>query len=197
MLNLMLLLQDVAAPVAEAAPEAASGSTLDTILKFALPIIGLVLTAFAIPWLRNMSKKAKAEAEVSGIEKGSAIFERVKSFVLRRVSDLIEEQYPEIAAEALAGNLNADAIKTRLYGLGRELKAEAIDYFQGQGLDVVKEIGDDALDKLIRSAANQLSPFPGKSTAVVLAESTVSNMIVDKGVEWAASKFFNADSPDQ
>jgi hypothetical protein len=192
MLNLMFVFQDATAPAAEAATEAAaSGWTLDGILKLVLPLIGLALTAFAIPWLRKMGAKADAESKKTGLEAGSTLVERVKSYVFRRVADLIEDEYPKIAAEVITNGLSTEAIKERLYGIGAGLKQEAIEYFQGQGIDLVKEMGDKALDSLIRSAANQLSPFPGKSTAVVLAESTVSNLIVDKGVDWAAKKFLS------
>jgi len=191
MWTLMLALQDAAAPAVEAAAEATkdaagSGFSLDGILKLVVPLIGLALTAFAIPYLRKLGKKANLEA-------GATLFDRVKGFVFRRVGDIIEENYPKIAAIVVKDGLDAEKIKGLLYELGAELKAEAIAYFKAQGVDLIKEMGDDALDKLIRSAANKLSPFPGKSTAVVLAETTISNMIVDKGVDWAAQKFMTND----
>jgi len=187
------VLQDAVAPVVEAAPaaaeKAAEGGTLQTVLMLVVPVLGLVITMFLVPWLRKMSQKADAEAQKAGIEKGAALFERVKGYVFRRVSDLIEEEYPKIAADVIAGTLDKDTIKMRLHAIGAGLKAEATAYFKAQGVDLIKEMGDDALDKLIRSAANKLSPFPGKETAVVLAETTISNILVNKGVEWATKKF--------
>lgn len=191
MYTVMLTLLQDAAPAAEAA--ATTGSVWSTILPIVLSVVGLAVTAFLIPLLRKQAAKASAEAEIAGIEKGAALFERVKGFVFRRVADLIEEEYPKIAAAVVAGDLNADTIKDTLYRIGANLKQEAIDYFNHQGIDVVKEMGDEALDKLIRSAANQLSPFPGKSTAVVLATTTISNLIVGKGVDWATKKFLDSD----
>lgn len=186
----LLILQDAAPAAAKA-----DGSVWSTVLPIVLSVVGLVLTGFLIPWLRKMAAKAQTEATQAQVETGAAIFERVKGFVFRRVSDLIEDEYPKIAAQVVAGTLDKDAIKSQLYALGAGLKQEAIDYFNGQGIDVVKQMGDDALDKLIRSAANMLSPFPGKATAVVLAETTVSNLIVDKGVEWARTTFLPPEPP--
>ncbi len=69
------------------------------------------------------------------------------------------------------------------------MKQEAQVYFDNQGIDLVKAVGDDALDNLIERAANEVSPFPGRDTAKELLKSKVSNMVVEKGVEWIRAKY--------
>jgi hypothetical protein len=109
----------------------------------------------------------------------------LKHFLLDWCSNKVEQEMPLLAAQVLTKKLDKDAIKAKLKVWGAEAKAAAIDYFKTQGLELVALVGDKYLDDAIRWAADRVSPFPGKETAVALATDKYSNWLVDKGVEWA------------
>ena len=89
--------------------------------------------------------------------------------------------------------MTKDAIKQELKIWGTELKNDALDYFQKQGLDLIAILGDAYLDKLIRWAADRVSPFPGKETAAALLEDELSNRLIKWGVDYTRKHWLTVE----
>lgn len=160
-----------------------------------LSLVSLVLTTFAVPFLH--ARKQAEDAKIAALEKEAVLTTmqqrellsaRLKSFLLRTAGIKVERDFPKLAQMVLDKRLNnVDAIKAELYRMGADLKQDAILYFGNQGIDLVAAVGDKYLDDLVRWAADKVSPFPGKDTAVTLLTDTVSNKIVDYGVHYFKS----------
>jgi hypothetical protein len=58
---------------------------------------------------------------------------------------------------------------------------------------LVETFGAQAIDDLIERAANAVSPFPGRDTAVALLKNGVADMLIDKGVDWMREKVKHED----
>ncbi len=207
--SVMFLLLAQAAPAAAAAAEAAPASTMDTIVKAVLGLVSMAVTAFLVPYLRNKSKAAQAEADKMTAEAGKAVAEgakanvegrgtlvaRLKSFLWGEAAGIAEKEFPKLANQIIAGHFKGDGktdkVKAVLRSWGQTLKEDAIEYFNIQGINIVAALGDKFLDKLIARAANAVSPFPGKDTAVEMLTEKVSNALVEKGVDWIRGKYLS------
>lgn len=162
-------------------------------------LVGLLITAFLVPYLKQQASAAKAAAEKdvvdaskSLIEQKGALATRVKSYLWGSAAAIAEKEFPQLAEKIAANELKSiKEVKEVLYGWGKVLKAEAITYFGKQGIDLVAAFGDQALDKLIERAANAVSPFPGRDTAKTLLQEKVSNMLIEKGVEWVKNHYLS------
>lgn len=164
-----------------------------------LSIVGLVITSLLLPlmksWINASKAKAdalNAEADHADMDRGRLLLDRVKAYLWGTAAAIMEEQAPDIARDIIAGELStADAIKSRLYSMGQLLKSQAIEYFRGQGIDLIEELGHQGIDNLIRRAADAVSPFPGKETAVELLKNGVANKLLDYGVDWVKQQYLN------
>ena len=56
---------------------------------------------------------------------------------------------------------------------------------------VLAAVGDEFLDKLIERAANEVSPFPGKETAVALLTDNITDLLIEKGVDYVRAKYLS------
>jgi len=189
--------------------EAASNTpaAVAEIVPFWAQILGTILAAIATvvltPLAYKMSlrqdaevRKAEAEAEAAkaagtynAMMQRKLLSERLKAFLLRAAANISERRFPELARNIKAGMFSLHdkeasrlAIKAELRKWGADLKQQAVDYFEDQGIDLVEEFGDKALDHLIEWAANKVSPFPGKETAVAMLQDNVSDLLIEKGV---------------
>jgi hypothetical protein len=173
-------------PTASAAP--ASGPWWASLVT---TIVTLVLLPFLKQYLTAHADAADAQAKLheidaskSLIEQKGIIMDRLKAYLWGSAAAIAEKRFPDLARLVIAGHLDADAIKTELRHWGADLKAEAIFYFKGQGIDLVQTFGVVALDGLIERAANAVSPFPGKDTAEALLKDGIAPLLIDKGVEY-------------
>lgn len=159
-------------------------------------LLTLVVLPYLVRYLRAKAEEAKLSAEKvavdtnkSLIEQRGAIAERLKTYLWGTAAAIAEREFPRLATEILAGRLNsADEIKAQLRRWGGELRVQAIIYFRNQGIDLVETFGARALDDLIERAANAVSPFPGKETAVALLKDGAADLLLQKGVEWMREK---------
>lgn len=139
-----------------------------------LALVGGVIAYFYIPtfrlWVRTKGKDAAMSI--------------IKTYVVEQARSIAEKEYKAIAKKVLSGELaSVEAVKAELYRLGDILKAKTKERFAGD-LPALGEQADGILDDLIRYAADTTSPFPGKETAAVLLETQVSDMLVNKGIEY-------------
>lgn len=151
-----------------------------------LTIVVTVICPFIVAWLRAKSDEAKAKAANEKMTRQQVLAERVKSFLLGTAANIAEKRFPVLAQQVAAGKItNQVAVKAELAKWGEDLKAQAQEHFSTQGVDIAREFADSTLDNWIERAANQVSPFPGMDTAKTILKDQVSNMIVDKGIEYA------------
>ena len=127
--------------------------------------------------------------------RSSAAFRRFP-FTDRSAAAIAEKRFPQLAETIKSKGLNADEIKKELRMWGGDLKQEAQVYFDNQGIDLVKAVGDDALDSFIERAANKVSPFPGLDTAKELLKNKVSDFLIDKGVDWVKSRYLTREDDE-
>ena len=197
-MNSVMLLLAQAAPVV--APAAEGGSTMDTIIKAVMGLAMTAITMFLLPFLKRKSAAAAAEAVKSNVEGRGVLADRAKAFLFGEAGRIAEKEFPKLAGDILAGKFKGDgkwsAVKDVMKSWGVILKKDAIDYFGNQGIDLVAALGDKFLDKLIMRAADAVSPFPGKETAVELLTGTASDMLFKKGVEWTRAKFLDTDQDE-
>jgi hypothetical protein len=173
------------APVAVTSPDALAGWQ---------GIVMLVLTTIIVPfvaqYLRTKSRESEAAAAVSGQDYKTKVVERVKGYIFRVAEQFTEKELPAISLAIMTGKLKTkEEITDRLRGLGIMLKAQAIDYFKSQDIDILAEFGEAQLDSWIRSAADKLNPFIGQSTADALLRGG-AKFILDFGVVKAREAIF-------
>jgi hypothetical protein len=155
-------------------------------------IVTTVLTPFLVQLLRAKAAAASAVAQNAAvdtngklIDQRAAVVERVKAYLWGTAAAIAEKRFPRLAEAVVAGRLKTpEDVKTELRLWGDDLREQAVFYFKGQGIDLAATIGLDALDALIERAANAVSPFPGKDTAVALLKDEVAPLLADKGIAW-------------
>lgn len=183
------LAQEAVVPVSDAA--------IPLWVQVVVVLVNALVAAVLIPFLRSKQLAAEAETkshsertDLTSMEKRQLLSERLKSFLLREAGNTVEKRFPTIANDVLMGKLRTkEEIKPLLYGMGADLKKAAVSYFGIQGIDLAAEVGDQFLDGLIRWAADRVSPFPGKETAVAFLEHSISDMVVKRGVEYVKGQF--------
>lgn len=139
-----------------------------------LLLAGGVVAFFTIPAFKQWAKTKGKDAAIG----------LVKTYVLDQAKALVEQEYKNIAAKVLSGELKTkEAVKKELYRLGEILKGKTKARFSRE-LPALGDQVDELLDDLIRSAADKVSPFPGRETAAALLEHSVSDALISKGVDW-------------
>jgi hypothetical protein len=155
-------------------------------------LVVLVLVPFAKQWLSNQAAAAAEQAKLhridaskSLVDQRGAILAQLEAYLLQRAAAIAEKEFPKLATLIIERQLtNPDQVKQLLRQWGRDLKGEALYFFNTQGIDLIATFGHPALDDLIEHVANRVSPFPGKDTAVALLKSGAASLLLDKGVEW-------------
>jgi len=157
-----------------------------------------LITGVLVPYLRNKSLAARAEALDSNLSAQGRIVKDLQAFCLERASALAEHDIPIIAWEVLNAKANKQSlatqeVKEKLRDLGRRLRDEAIEYFRTRGVDLVAAVGEKYVAQAIEYAANLVSPFPGSETAPLLSGEEMARKITEFGVQvvrdrWLAGK---------
>jgi hypothetical protein len=132
------------------------------------------LVAFAVQALRSMTTSLKAQA-------GQSTLDKARTFALLLASNFAEKQLVEIAKKVEAKELTtATAIKAELRDMGQDAVTALLQAVP----DAAATLGPDAAPALIRWAADKVSPFPGKDTAVALLEGG-AKVLIEKGLSAA------------
>ncbi len=196
--------------IAQAAADAAGTGATESVpmwLQVIMGLLGLVITRYAVPLLAKKNEEAaaaikKAEADTANAQQStrSILMGRVKSFLLGEAQRVLERDVLGLVQEIKDGKIpkSKEAIKHKLYGLGKNMKSDAIEYFGTQGVDLVGAVGDKFLDKLVDRAADAVSPFPGKETAVELLKDKVTDKLLEKGMSWVKDRYLeHGDLPEE
>jgi hypothetical protein len=151
-------------------------------------LVSTLATAMLVPYLKAKAAASNAQADDSAMSTRQKLVERLKGYVWGQAAAVVERDFPFIAKKIIAGELRtAEQVKGVLKTLGVELKNDAIVYFKTQGIDLLEEFGEKFLDDLIRRAADAVSPFPGKETAVALLSDGAKNLLA-YGVHYCDEK---------
>jgi hypothetical protein len=171
-----------------AVPDAPSLTWWQQILIGLFGLVSTLATAMLVPYLRAKAAASNALADDASMSTRQKLVERLKGYIWGQAAAFVERDFPVIAKKIVAGELRtADQIKGVLKTLGVELKNDAIAYFKTQGVDLLEEFGEKFLDDLIRRAADAVSPFPGKETAVALLSDGAKNLLA-YGVHYCDEK---------
>lgn len=123
-----------------------------------LSLLALVVTAaggFLCSWLRRLSQSEKDRHDMS-------VLHMLQQQALEVASSVGERALPKIARRIRDGELtDRQAVKAQLYELGGIAYAELSDVVP----ELVAEVGEAGVRSIIRRAADDVSPFPGKETA--------------------------------
>lgn len=160
------------------------------------------ITYFVIPFLKAKSLAASEEAKLhvfnqqkSITEQKVAFFDMVRAYIFTRAEAIGEKQWPLLCKKIVSKQINTVTdVKAELYLWHQTLRDEVVAFFKTQNIDVLGELGTKTVDQWIESAANEVSPFPGKETAVAVLEDNVANTLIEKGVEWMKS-YLNSTAP--
>ena len=166
-------------------------------------VVTAVVTFYLVPMLRAKAAEATAAAEhhkidsnASLIDQKGAIIIQLEAYLYKAAASIAEKRFPRLAAGIVAGRYSsALAVREELRLWGDDLKEQAIDAFKIQGIDLIGTVGHDLVESMIEHAANAVSPFPGKETAVALLKDGVAPMLIDKGIEWMRRETAASPSP--
>lgn len=171
-------------------------------LQVVMTVIGLAVTAFLLPWLKQKASEARANAAAAFADANNNKLNArqklrmiVLDYVMGLAANTAEKRFPALAKAIKTHGLSSDQIKKQLHAWGDDVKKRTVEYFKAQGIDVLAEIGDDGLDELIEWAANKTSPFPGKETTAALLKDGVTDMLIDYGVDYVRNKWL-LDAPE-
>lgn len=167
-------------------------------MKILYAALMVLVTSFVLPYLKRINEKARAEAEASNQTTREKLLSRVKSIALDEAYVIAQERFPKIAQWIFTnkeGKPGLQSIKDELRSWGNDLKKHLVEYFKNEGVDIVGEIGDDYLDQIVRWAADKVSPFPGKETAVQLLVDDWTNKLADYGVDWVRENWLKQTAP--
>lgn len=156
-------------------------------------IIFIWSARYAIPWLKQQAVTADAKAKKANVDKVSSILCHMQSFLCTVAGTIVEQRFPGLAQGVVSGQIKSESdVKQVLHSWGADLKTDVISYFQQQGIDLVKEVGEPAIDSLVAEAANKTSPFPGQETAPMVFQQRNALAILEHGVH-DAHKYSIAD----
>lgn len=151
-----------------------------------------VVVPFVIQYLRAAAEHKRQDAAKAGVQRKTIILDQVEGFVFDAAANIAEKRFPILAKKVVAGELtNSAQVHEELKSWGEDLKGQATEFFSNQGVDIAKEVGTEGLDKMIETAANRVSPFPGMETAKTLLKDQVAPMLAEKGVDYVRGAIFN------
>ena len=160
--------------------------------------IAAIMSVIASPYLLRKAEEAKARAADATLAARQRLGAMVQEYFLREAANIAEREFPKLAQFVIDHGTTNDkygigALKDKLRAWGEDLKQRAIKHFAEQNVDIVVALGDKALDEMIESAANKVSPFPGADTAKTLLQDNVTNWLVEKGVAYAKDKWLKGE----
>lgn len=165
------------------AEEAESG--MPVWLQAIIGVVATIITTVVVPWLRKITKKQDADNKEN-------LLRWVRDQALIITANLAERDLPVLAESVVRGDVNTKAdAKQLLYALGDKALDQVKLQFKDQGIDVVKELGEQGVRRAIRWASDKVSPFPGKETAAALLEGGAEKLLA-RGTEWVREKYLEA-----
>lgn len=150
-----------------------------------------LVAMFVLPYLKRLSEKARAEADSSNQGAKETLLFRVKAIAADLAANIAEQRFPVLAAKLATTRLSVVEIKAEMKTWGIDLRTKLVEYFKREGIDLLETVGDSMLDEVVRWAADKVSPFPGKDTAVTLLQDEWTNRLAKFGTDWVRSKWLD------
>lgn len=145
-----------------------------SIVELAVGAVATIITVaggFLARYLNNQAQLLKDQDS-------TFIRGQLQQAALEVAAAIAERSYPRIAQMVESGEIkNAEEAKGALYELGGIAREELRAAYP----DLVDRTGPSAIDLAIRSAADAVSPFPGKDTAKELL-SGGAKLLLERGV---------------
>lgn len=178
--------------LAQAAPiDVLEGQPLWTQIVYAT--VTALVAMFVLPYLKRLSEKARAEADSSNQGAKETLLFRVKAIAADLAANIAEQRFPVLAAKLATTRLSVVEIKAEMKTWGIDLRTKLVEYFKREGIDLLETVGDSMLDEVVRWAADKVSPFPGKDTAVTLLQDEWTNRLAKFGTDWVRSKWLGQE----
>lgn len=139
--------------------------------------VGTIMVAL-VPLLVQLIRAYTARIKVAADADSQTTLEKVKNqaavLALTLAENLAEKELPKLAAKVRAGTItSSEAVKAELHSLG----VVALQDLKTALPTAAETLGDDALKALIRYAADKVSPFQGKETAVEMLQGGAEKLL--------------------
>lgn len=169
-------------------------------LEMVAMVLGTLITLFVLPYLKNKSAQAAAEATTAKFDASKSLLEqknylidgRLMPFLWNTAAYLTEVRLPQWMGRI--ANRQFEGIWTDLVD---ELKDLAKTKFAAEGINIVEVIGDAALTSLIKRAVLDKLPIPNgiKDPAGFMIDKVVP-LLTSKGVEWIRNKIDDGEDDE-
>lgn len=180
---LLLLSLLMALPVSLVAAEAVPVLAVPDGAPWWAGLVVMAVSTIVLPFVTNYLKKAadakKAQLDSAVLDRKQRIFLSLQSYALERSASYAERDLVTLAQMIVTKEITQkEKVKEYLKGLGRRLKSDLILYAKDNfTVDLLAEFGDKYVDELIEWAANKVSPFPGRETAVALLQGGADTLL--------------------
>jgi hypothetical protein len=165
---------------------------LNELLVTAVTTIVASLTPFVVSALRKWGNAATAAAAKNSADRKLSVLKRLEGVVLNGAANIAEKQFPILGQMVLNRQVRTSSEVRQILGQwGQELKNEVVSHFSADDIDIVAEVGESYLDRMIESAANKFSPLPGMKTSAAILTENVAHALVHKGVEYVKENAFD------
>jgi hypothetical protein len=135
------------------------GIDVTTLINY---VFASALFPYILNWLRHHAAAAKADAADTNISVKQKLIDKFEAFLEDTTADLAEQKLPELASKINSGELaTSEQVKAEFASWLVALKSDALAHFDGQSINMVKSLGDVAINKLISDAAGKITPAPG------------------------------------
>lgn len=140
---------------------------LGQIVATIVTLFGAIITYVLIPALRAWQVKQTAEST-------DVLTESVKDYIYQTAEFLADNELPKIARDMERYGHDQQYVKTRLHQLGQSVIKDTVEYWKRQGIDLIKTVGHDLLNKWVAAAADKVNPWQGQSTSEQMVSDVAS-----------------------
>lgn len=175
----------------------------DSILNIIMAIVSafaVALGAWISKYLKDLLNAKKVEAEKRAANEELSRIDRIRSRAKAILYEVINNfQHKEIIE--LAQDIEDKKITTisegkrRLAELGHRAKMTVINQMKAQGIDLVEELSEEAIDLLVRRIVDQNSVIPGETMKTLMNGG--SRVLINEGERWLESLTSNIRRTDQ
>ena len=152
------------------------GSDIETIAGAAMALLATIITSVWIPAIRRWARKNRAEEEASNANRRlseqqtlALLSQRVKVTILNLAELTADREFPKLAQSIHDQKIrSAWEVKEVLHSWAHLVRQSIYAQYAAQDVNLSHTLGDFWVHDAIDRAAVEVSPFPGKDTAVAL-----------------------------
>lgn len=156
-------------------------------------VLAVVVSGFIIPWLRNMAAEKQAVAKNEEQDWWAGFHDTIRQVAEEHALNIAEREFPKLAKKILERHdtvepMKGYEIRAELDKWGARLKGAIVGEARNLGVDLsptYSEFQNVVLDRIVRGAADAVSPVPGRPTAETLSSDIhLVKALATKGVTW-------------